>query len=580
MSPSLRRLLPHPNIVVLAALLSLPLLGPHHYFPVPTFYQEWLAGALGILCIGLAAWSAGGHALEVPRIALLPAALALVLWLQYLLGFGAALGSTVLGSAALLWACGLMICICRLESQLGRDRLADAVALSLLMGALFQAATGWVQMVFPQVAVPGIFPGDGAVKGNIAQTNSFANHLWLGVAGTIHLFVRGKIGASATLAVGLPLLALSLLSGSRSVYLYAAGCSAWAALMAAISPAGDFRRRFICAAAGMLPLLLLIQMTIGLGNGTAIDSAQRIATQGTYDPVRLTLWRAALDIFLAHPWAGAGFDSYSREFFMRVAEYPIHGFGIPEHSHNLVAEIAAETGLLGLVPLFVGGGTLILDLTRTRPNAASSLGLSLLVVLGIHSALEYPLWYLYFLGIGAIALALVEPRRFACGTLPLRPAAVFVATCALLGTMVLWRMDYTELEDAAQGYHSDGRVMAQDIRIERFTTSYQQTIWRSYAALQLSASASLDRTENPADLAVRCAIVAEAVAFSPIRQAVFRHAALQAMCGADREAKETLMRAMAAYPADIPIALALYQGSNAAQTELKPLIELLHQRSL
>ena len=33
-------------LLLLALAITLPFLGSHHYLPIPTFHQEWLAGVL------------------------------------------------------------------------------------------------------------------------------------------------------------------------------------------------------------------------------------------------------------------------------------------------------------------------------------------------------------------------------------------------------------------------------------------------------------------------------------------------------------------------------------------------------
>lgn len=568
--PRLSRIL---ALSALALLLTLPFLDPRHHLPIATFRQEWLAGGLGLLAL-LALLADGGGRWQLPRIALLPLAPLALAWLQLALGFDVAYEQAVLLSLYLLWSVILMLAACRLEAVAGRDSIADVIAWSLLAGALLAAAAGAAQTWLPQLGLPWVFPGGGRAIGNVAQANNFADHLWLGLAAAAYLYQRGRLALAPLLAVAAPLLVMSLLSGSRSVYLYAFALAVWC-LLEARHGADVRRRRLRHCALLLLPGLLVAQWLIGASGiaGTSVPSAQRLLAEGSYDSVRLTLWRAAADILGDHPLLGAGFDSYSREYFARIEAFPIAGKGIPEHSHNLLTEIAAEFGLLGLAALTAAGAAWLAGL-RGRRDDASFLAIAALLVLGIHSLLEYPLWYAHYLAVAALALALGERRRwdFAAGG---RQRALF-AVGALLGLAALFslRADYLRLEEATQGGDATGPLGA-ETRQALLADAYTRSLWRQYAALQFAAVMPIDDHA----LTERLKLMEEAMRFSPIRQAAFRHAALLQLAGRHDEAAAQLRRAMLAYPGQIAAAHAQLAAASASLPALAPLAGQLAQRS-
>lgn len=578
------RTLPRTALAVLALLLTLPFLGPQHHLPIATFHQEWLAGILGLCALLALLPGRDERAWEIPHSAALPLALIVLVWLQLAFGIDVLYAQVVLASLYLAWAVLLMLVACRLEQCLGRDALADGLAWSLLAGALLQAASGALQGWLPQLGLPWIFPSSGRVVGNLAQANNFADYLWLGVAAAGHLHARGRLPWPALLPALLPLLGLSLLSGSRSVYFYAIAITAWLLLGARLG-AGEQRRRLLRLGLLLLPLLLGLQWLIGVAapGGNTISSAQRLLASGSYDPVRLTLWRAALDIFAEHPLLGAGFDSYSREFFARIERFPLGGRGIPEHSHNLVAEFAAEFGLAGLALLVAAGGLWLrgawgargVQGMRRQGDDATWLAVGTLLVLGIHSLLEYPLWYAQFLAIAALMLAVADGGRwrFAAGG---RQRALLLGT-ALLGLVVLagLRSDYVELEDGTQGRRGDGEPLTAATQQQLLAASYAHSLWRHYAALQFAARLPIDAGELDGKLA----LTAEAVHFSPISAAVFRHAALLQLAGDETAARRQLRRAMLAYPQAIAAARNEIELAARDAPALLPLLEMLRQRS-
>ena len=144
-----------------------------------------------------------------------------------------------------------------------------------------------------------------------------------------------------------------------------------------------------------------------------------------------------------------------------------------------------------------------------------------------------------------------------------------------LTTLAGLRSDYLRLEDAARGQQADGTPLPLATRQEWLLDSYSRSLWRPYAALQFSVLMPIDARE----VGSRLALMREAVRFSPIRDAVFRHAALLLLAGEEAEARAQLRRAMISYPEQIPRARAEMEAALAEAPTLAPLVDLLRQRS-
>jgi O-antigen ligase len=561
------------SLLALLLAITLPFLGAHHYLPIATFHQEWLAGTLGLVALLPLAFARDERPWMLPRTALLPLAMVALAWLQFSTNRTILFESTVLLSLYLVWAFLLMLALCRIETALGRDEVSYTLAWALFGGAILLAATGALQRWAPWIGMPYIFPAEGAIKGNIAQSNNFADYLWIGIACALYLHGRNKL-AAAPLWLLLPgLIGLSLMSGSRSVYFFAVALIGWL-LVWAWTLEGKARRPLLRSAFLLLPLVFAVQWLID-SSGAAISSAQRLVAQGSYDPVRMTLWRAALEMFTEYPLLGAGFDSYSREYFARIERFPINGAGIPEHSHNLLTELLAEFGLAGFA-LVAGAAALWLGgLHRQRSDATVFLATGILLILGIHSGLEYPLWYAQFLAIAALMLALGDGRRT-----PLVFAGrhrLVLAGLAAVGLLTLFslRNDYMRLEVAAQGQSADGKLIPAATQQAWLLEIYMQSLWRNQAALQFAARMPIEAE----DTGNRLQIMREALHFSPIRQAAFRYAALLQLDGQHDAAKMQLKRAMLSYPSDIPMVERQLVAASADAPTLAPLIAQLRQRN-
>lgn len=566
-----------PSLLSLAALLLavvLPCLDAYHVTPQPTFYEEWLAAACGLAALPPLLLSRDATPWPIPRSALLPLGLAALAWLQLAFGVDALYENVAFFSLYLVWAALLMLVAGRLRATLGVDTLATALAWALLAGAALAACSGVAQRWLPDIGPAWVFRGSrgtAMLTGNLAQPNLFADYLWLGVVSAGYLLAQRRLAPLPFALVLTLLLPVSLLSGSRSVYLYAVATFVWLGLRAWRESAD--RRRLLAAAALIGGILALAHPLLAL-LGTEVASTQRIASQGTYDHIRTTLWRAALDIAAQHPLLGAGIGSFPREYFARIASFPINGTGIPEHAHNIFMQLLAELGAAGEI-LFVAAVAAWFLGRRGQTNPAAWLALGLLAVIGIHSCLEYPLWYAHFLGIAAIAVTLGEGRLWSwypAGRHRLLLAAAIAGTAWMLIDL---RQDYATLEALFQARDAEGRVIRGETADAQLVELYEHSLWRNYTISEYAERITIDR----ADLATRLAVVREATHYYPIRGAVFTEAALLQLDGQTGAAREQLRRAMLSFPADIDKAAAQFSANRALRPQLQPLIDELRQRS-
>ena len=129
--------------------------------------------------------------------------------------------------------------------------------------------------------------------------------------------------------------------------------------------------------------------------------------------IRLYLWHEALLMFLQFPLLGVGFGQFAWHHFQLLPLLQASNIsGLYNNAHNLVFQLAAEAGIAGLLALFVSVGNLVLRPPPCAPSAAHWWGYAALGVLAIHSLLEYPLWYTYFLAVAAILLGAFDETRY------------------------------------------------------------------------------------------------------------------------------------------------------------------------
>ena len=125
---------------------------------------------------------------------------------------------------------------------------------------------------------------------------------------------------------------------------------------------------------------------------------------------RLTLWSNVLQLIAHKPWLGWGWEELGYAHFMTLYDGP-RFCEIMGNAHNLPLHLAV---VLGLPLALLLCGTALWLLLRARPwreqDATRQMAWGVLAVIGLHSLLEYPLWYGPFQLAALLALWLLWPR--------------------------------------------------------------------------------------------------------------------------------------------------------------------------
>jgi O-antigen ligase len=120
-----------------------------------------------------------------------------------------------------------------------------------------------------------------------------------------------------------------------------------------------------------------------------------VITQGTQAAVsaasnlRVPIFKTSLRMYKAHPVNGVGVRAYPMAYMEYAAEDDIHirnsgGKSGATHAHNLVLEVMADTGSIGLLAMFVGFALVLRfwhNMTPARRNEAFPFALALALVL-------------------------------------------------------------------------------------------------------------------------------------------------------------------------------------------------------
>lgn len=541
--------LAHISLALVGLMWVFPFLHYRHQYPLTTFDQEWWSALIGVLALTLLLTRDYWRQPEIPRIVQLPAALIALVLLQCSLGMMAYFDQALLYLLYLLLALLLMMLGSRLRDCFGIEKLAVILAIFLLTGSELNALIGvlqhyrWHTLLDSLVVVK----VSSSVYGNLAQPNHFANYIALGLISLGLLFQRRKLPVAYVLLLAFPLLLVMTLSGSRSSWLYLLMMSALAAWGAWRKPElRPLLRYCLLLLAGFAVMHGIVQLPFMKGAGSNFDVMHRMFGDTDSGGIRLYLWHEAWLIFKQSPWLGAGFGQFAWQHFqLGPLLHQTNITGLYNNAHNLIFQLAAEAGIAGLTVLFAALGVWLHGLRRATLGAAHWWGYAVLGVLVIHSLLEYPLWYAYFLAVAAILLGALDETRY---RLELRNVGrMSVAAMLLLGLLSLLqlRSGYQQLKETLAIRPVSGNVAEAFERTrDGLIAVHGGSLLSPYADLFMSSYVEV----NEDRLQPKLALNSKVIRFIPIAPVVYRQAFLLAQSGQIEQARRMLEQAICSYP--------------------------------
>jgi O-antigen ligase len=320
-----------------------------------------------------------------------------------------------------------------------------ALALALLLAAVGSALISLAQALWAWTDSGWILPPSGYRRsgGNIGQPNHLATLLLMGAASLIYLDQRLKITRPTLVLVSLLLLVGMGIAESRTGLLSGVALSFW-----------WFGRRKVFATVPRWPwisggvVVLITWMWLWPRLITSIHEAGVTAIGvgiSTAVGTRLLLWQQLWEAVLMKPWFGWGLRGTSIALNTVSQTHPVsEPF---TYAHNIILDMAIGMGL----PLTVFAVALlgIWGWTRLRSvhTPEAWYATALLIPFVIHSLLEYPFAYAYFLVPAMLAVGMLE-RNYSPAIARKIPRMIFVGHFILFsGLLAGMAVEYTEVEE-------------------------------------------------------------------------------------------------------------------------------------
>jgi O-antigen ligase len=391
-------------MAVAALAACLPALLAYNEAPSPTFFNQALAFALWAL-LALVSMPAlttrGTRPLLLVWVVLMGAA-------AWSWGWGALPASLALSSLGTL-AAALLLLLAGAGTRAQEHAHAQAVFTALCWAWVLAGVLN-VGVALIQVFLPAKLPADwvaisglaGRAVGNLRQPNHLSSLLLWSCIAVVALLELRRLRASWAAALMVLMVFSVVLTASRTGLVSVLALAAW----------GIFDRRLSRTARVLLLAAPAVYGLSALGmTGWAhlsqhtFGGAKRLE-ESALGGSRLAILIDTLALIRQQPWWGVGFGEFN--FAWSLTPFPQRPSPFFDHTHNLPLQLAVELGL----PLASLVMALLLwalwraarlawrapvDQRSTELGVAQRCAVLMVCMIGLHSLVEYPLWYSYFL---------------------------------------------------------------------------------------------------------------------------------------------------------------------------------------
>jgi len=410
--------------------IGLPALLAFNLPPSATFLNQATAlGGWGLFVLTLAAFVGQGEQYAMAAsmgLRALLCALAILGGMALLApwGVGGLPAGLALSSAGFVGATIVVVSVSVAARQRSGTLGFEAFCLALVLVGIFSLFIAFIQYFLPSwpdgdwLARPG---AGGRVGGNLRQPNHLSSLLLWSLVATVWLHAAWSRRKAAAMTALNAAAAIAMLAFTFGVVLTVSRTGAVCILLLASWGLLDKQLpRFTRVLLWSLPLFLVV-FWVGITEwATAshhVFAGDDQLHKGDLSSSRFGIWKNTLSLIAMHPWTGVGWGEFN--FAWTLTPFPGRPVAFFDHAHNLPLQLAVEIGIpLTVLVMALVAVAVVWAFKEARrqeglDRTTSAAALMMVLMIGIHSLLEYPLWYAYFL----------LPAAFAFGTALARPAA-------------------------------------------------------------------------------------------------------------------------------------------------------------
>ncbi|MFZ6743643.1 Wzy polymerase domain-containing protein [Undibacterium sp. JH2W] len=422
-------------LIIFAVAIFFSYAHAYHIHPYRTFYHDLIS------CIGLLGAMAYFVIRPTPVYLRYPALLALPLGIVLLIGLQLMLG--MIQPVAEIAFPVFYLLLFALAIVFGSSIALDASRVDMAVAAIALAhiVAAVVSLVFQHIQILGLDATPLVMYmakdlraslrpfANVAQPNQLALLYFFALAGLWYFYRTAKLPAYIAIVLAALILWGTVLTQSRIGWILVPLFFAYTA-----GKLGAARRTGIVVMAGLVLLYALLVFCLPQISQAIGFSASSVAEHVGGRSERTGLWQVAWQLAADHPWLGVGWFGYGAGQVSIGANFTSSTYA--EHAHNLPLNLAAELGWPACL-LIMGGLCWWFYQTCIKPAKSMALQFCSLCffAVGVHSMVEFPLWYAFVLLPVGVLMGLVHQMRWPAQGSVARPGMV-LASLALASAVI------------------------------------------------------------------------------------------------------------------------------------------------
>ncbi|ENX12883.1 hypothetical protein F894_02803 [Acinetobacter sp. CIP 51.11] len=466
--------------IIIFSLLILAWLLPNHYLPWLSAYQELCMFLVALLFIFLLILK---NKIYVPKIAYGILLIFLIPIIQFFLGIIHNLGDALLTSMYIGFFLIALIggySISKLKHE-NRTKILIFFLISFLFSSIVSVGLQLNQWLLldGNIWIVDLAP-NARPFANVAQPNLLSTLLIIGLFSVFYFYENNKINKfSASLAAIFVLFGLAL-NFSRTAWVF---CIVFIVfyLFKKRTIKDEFYLKtlsiFIWSGVFFIYLLLIPYLSEKLGLLYEVDLNRRV----TSGMERLNMWSQLLDIIQQQPFLGYGWNQ------LNIAQMSVENINLNHpifgYSHNFVLDLLIWNGVLIGVILVGIMGYFYINLSIKIDQKNDLILLAIIGIIVLHSMLEYPFAYSYFLIPLAFLTGLVYGNYY-CNHITLKKSKILssILNIALTGVLFLTAYEYLKIDPEYQAMRYENvqlkdREPGQEEQQYLMLTSINDYIW-------------------------------------------------------------------------------------------------------
>lgn len=437
-----------------------------------------------------------------------------------------------------------------------------SLAWGLLGAGLLSAVLGLLQ--YFQLATPLVpwttTPELGQAYGNLRQRNQFATLISMALISGLWLHALNEALRVRRALAGAALLLMLAAAASTSrtgllQWLTIVGAAAWMAYRERRQQNHNVKVYSSASIVRRLPhplaLLALIPgyfvaawLLPTLAGGEFQGMFSRLREGDPQDQGRNLLWHNVVELIAQHPWRGWGWGELSFAHYSHLYAGP-RFVEMLDNAHDLPLHLAVELGVPAALLIVGGLAWMVIAAHPWRERDPTRwMAWGVLGVIGLHSLLEYPLWYGPFQLAFGLCLGLLWPGKTPEST---RHAGPFTAVPALMSLALMAMVGY-----AAWDYTRISQIyLSSDERLPAYrddTLAKLQGSWLYANTVRFAGLTTMPVTR--ANAPEVHALAERALHFSPEPRVIIKLIESAQLMGLNDEALAQAVRFKRAFPAE------------------------------